>query len=126
MVPDILPARSQRALYFFGRQRFTSSKYSLAVNFLSSWGTIINFARSCKSAKSNESQHLISHIDGLSQHYSYRRPKTHRIRVAEFLRKIKNKKERKEIKISLCLLVLLFYYALFSGLYSSSPSGLQA
>lgn len=125
MVPDILPARSQRALYFFGRQCFTSSKYSLAVNFLSSWGNIINFASSCKSAKSNESQHLISHIDSLSQHYSYRRPKTHRIRVAEFLRKIK-KKERKEIKISLCLLVLLFYYALFSGLYNSSPSGLQA
>lgn len=95
MVSDILPARSQRALYFFGRQHFTSSKYSLTVNFLSSCGTIINFVGSRKSAESHERQHLISHIDSLSQHCSYRRPKRHRISFAKFLRKIKNKKERK-------------------------------
>lgn len=55
MVSDILPARSQRALFFSGRQHFSSSKYSLTVNFLSSCGAIINFASLCKSAKSHES-----------------------------------------------------------------------
>lgn len=55
VVSDILPARSQRALFFSGRQHFSSSTYSLTVNFLSSCGAIINFASFYKSAKSHES-----------------------------------------------------------------------
>jgi len=55
VLSDILPARSQWALFFPSRQHFSSSKYSLTVNFLNSCGAIINFASLRKSARKHES-----------------------------------------------------------------------